>query len=454
MATPLVTPAPPTAGGGVPGVGPVIPFLSNPTAFLGAQRARLGDTFLLLVAGFPLFCVFGPVGLRSLYALPEDEASFGEATRTLLGLKLPPELQAGDLAIFQHLFNRERMDAYLAHIEAAVDDTIDELGAAGTFEVFATAKRLVHRIGFRCWAGREAARAPYFDPLVACFERIDPEQAFVSPASLLWTVVTRKAPERRALRRAAVLLGEIWTGRTRAQRREEDLLDTLHELFAGDADAARHERVAKNVMILHLASLANLYASLGWTLVNLLLHPTHRAAVDAEAAALAARYEGRHLRDQRALAEMTLLESCAMDSIRLAQRSITLRKVLRPCSIETDQGTFALAPGVYVTTLLSVNNRAYDTLDRFDPGHYERGRLAEHVRVPGKEVVSTFGHGRHACVGERFATSAMKIAVLRLLAAFELTPEFVSATAPAGQLGAVARAAAPCPVRYRRKAPT
>lgn len=451
MAVARVTPAPPIVSGGLPGLGPVRPFLANPTAFLRAQRERLGDTFLLRVAGFDLFCVFGPVGLRSLYALPEDEASFGQATRTLLGLKLPPELQAGDLAVFQHLFNRERMDAYLAHIDAALDDTLDELGTSGTFDVFATAKRIVHRIGFRCWAGREAAQPPYFEPLVACFERIDPEQAFVSPASLLWTVATRKAPERLALHRAAALLGEIWATRGRERRREDDILDKLHEIFAGDADDARRDRVAKNVLILHLASLANLYASLGWTLVNLLLHPEHRAAVGDEAARLRATYDGRHLTDQRALAEMTFLESCAMESIRLAQRSITLRKVMRPCRVETDQGTFALEPGVFVTTLLSVNNTAWDTLDRFDPGHYERGRLAATVRVPGKEMVSTFGHGRHACVGERFATSAMKIAVLRLLDALELEPAFASAAAPPAQLGAVARSAAPCPVRYRRR---
>jgi cytochrome P450 len=149
---------------------------------------------------------------------------------------------------------------------------------------------------------------------------------------------------------------------------------------------------------------------------------------------------------------MTLLEACAMESIRLAQRSITLRKVMRPCDVESDQGRFTLAPGVFVTTLLSVNNTAWDTLDRFDPAHYERGRLAPTVEVPGKEMVSTFGHGRHACVGERFATSAMKIAVLRLLDAYELEPAFASASAPPAQLGAVARSAAPCPVHYRRKA--
>src|SRR5215470_6667382 len=139
-AAPFATPMPPRAA--PPPLGHLVPFLRNPTAYLTALRARLGDTFALEVGGFRLFCVFGPIGLRSLYALPEDEASFGEATRTLLGLKLPPELQAGDLAVFQHLFNRERMDAYLAHIDAALDDTLDELGTSGTFDVFATAKRI------------------------------------------------------------------------------------------------------------------------------------------------------------------------------------------------------------------------------------------------------------------------------------------------------------------------
>src|SRR6185436_11051029 len=140
MRTDSVVPAPPRVRGGLPGIGPIGAFLRNPTLFLAAARARLGDTFLLEVAGFRLFCVFGPIGVRSLYALPEDDASFGQATRTLLGLKLPPELQAGDLAVFQHLINRERMDAYLAQIDAALDDTLAELGSTGTFEIFATAK--------------------------------------------------------------------------------------------------------------------------------------------------------------------------------------------------------------------------------------------------------------------------------------------------------------------------
>ncbi len=109
------------------------------------------------------------------------------------------------------------------------------------------------------------------------------------------------------------------------------------------------------------------------------------------------------LHDPRGLAALTRLEQCAYESIRLAQRSLTLRKVLRPCRVDTGAVTY------------------------------------------------TFGHGRHACVGERFATAAIKVAVARHLAALELTPRFTAPTPPPGQMGAVARAAEPCVVAYRRR---
>jgi hypothetical protein len=74
----------------------VRPFLANPTSFLRAQRERLGDTFLLRVAGFDLFCVFGPLGLRSLYvrvagvaALDRRDAEGAGATRPPPGGRAP-----------------------------------------------------------------------------------------------------------------------------------------------------------------------------------------------------------------------------------------------------------------------------------------------------------------------------------------------------------------------------
>src|SRR6185369_15661452 len=135
--------------------------------------------------------------------------------------------------------------------------------------------------------------------------------------------------------------------------------------------------------------------------------------------------------------------------IRLAQRSLTLRQVLSPLTVETESGTHTLAPGVFLATLLSVNNpHAAPGLDRFDPDHYVGRRLADTIALPARELVSTFGHGRHACPAQRFSISAIRIAIRRLLDAYELAPRFTTARPLARQIGGVARAARPCPVAY------
>lgn len=46
---------------------------------------------------YRLFFVFGSDGLRSLYRAREADASFTEATRTLLSLKLPSEALGGQV---------------------------------------------------------------------------------------------------------------------------------------------------------------------------------------------------------------------------------------------------------------------------------------------------------------------------------------------------------------------
>ncbi len=107
MAPPLVEPAPPRAPGRLPWIRAGLAFLANPTDYLRRTRQQLGDSFLVEAFGFRLFFVFSPEGLRSLYALPEKDASFTEATRTLIGFKLPPELLGGDMAMFHHLFGRD-----------------------------------------------------------------------------------------------------------------------------------------------------------------------------------------------------------------------------------------------------------------------------------------------------------------------------------------------------------
>lgn len=284
---PSIDPMPARAAGFLPWVGAGVALLRHPTEFFRRTRARLGNTFVVDAFGYRLFAVFSPAGVRQLYALPESQASFGLATYELvLKHKLPLELLAGRRNFPHTLF-----------------------GGQGTCEVFATMRRLGHRLGLSSWAGHEAASPRYLD-----------------------------------------------------------------------------------------------------------------------------------------------LEQCANESIRLAQRSITLRQVLSPLDFDDGARTYRLAPGTMITTMLSLTNpSAAAGLERFDPEHYTGRRLADTVDLPARELVSTFGHGRHACPAQRFSISAIRIAVRRLVDAYDFTPRFTRADPRPRQIGGVARAARPCSVGYARR---
>jgi cytochrome P450 len=105
-----------------------------------------------------------------------------------------------------------------------------------------------------------------------------------------------------------------------------------------------------------------------------------------------------------------------------------------------------------LTTMLSVTNTtAAPGLERFDPAHYDGRRLAGNVAVATKEMVSTFGHGTHACPAARFSISAIRTGVRRLLDTYELEVAFGTPAARRRQIGGVARAERPLLVRYRAR---
>ena len=203
------------------------------------------------------------------------------------------------------------------------------------------------------------------------------------------------------------------------------------------ADAPAGDRavgVASDVALIHVASMSNLFAALGWMLIDLLAHPDELARVRA---------------GDRARAEV-----CALESTRLAQRSIMARYVVNAVTIDVGDAVHEVGPGATVATLLPLTNTsAAPGLESWDPGRWNRRRLADPRRLAAVELVTVFGHGRHTCPAQPFSLSAMTAAATRL----SRPPSTWSRAGPRRprpvrtQIGGVARAAEPCPVRYRRR---
>jgi cytochrome P450 len=393
-----IDPAPPHADFSLPWD---TPDVHDPVVALADARRRLGDTFTVASGGVTYLFTFREVGLRSFYALEERNASKGIADYRMLVRKLPDELFTERRTFAHDLFGAEDVQGYLDNLDWAIATAIDALGDAGTFDVFDLSRGLGHRLGLACWIGREA---PIAD-LVPEFEILDGAEAFVHPERSRGAT---KDDERAALARVE---GVIRAMLDRADR-EPSFLDDIARRWDDVADPA--VGIAGDVVLLHIATMTNLFAALAWTLAETLLHPT-----DAP------------------------LEQCAFEAVRLGQRSIMLREVLRPLVFSDGENDYHLERGVQLATMLPLTNSERPGAE-YEPGRWRDRSLHHDV------TVTTFGHGPHRCPAQRFSVSAIVRTVERLSSAFELTPRFDEVVPLPAQIGGVARSETPCVVGYRR----
>ncbi len=423
---------PKIAPGLLPWVGSGLALLEDPTAFFTRCRATLGNTFVVDAFGYRMFCVFSAAAVRALYALPERAASKGAADYLMLRLKVPDELFAGRRNFPHDLFGKQDVESYLGNVEEAVRLALDELGDTGRFEVFAFTRRLGHRVGLASWAGVECASAERLDRLIPALDRLDAAESFVHPSRAFLTWATGKRRELAAMRKLEACIAEVLVERARDGRSHDDFLARIAASWADVPEPAKAVGIARDVALIHLGSQSNLFAAMAWTLVNLLARPILLERVRA--------------------GDVDLLERTAHESIRMAQRSITLRRVLQPLEIDDGGALYKVSPGAFVTTTLAVTNTgAAPGLRDFDPEHFDGRRLKDIPGLQARELVSTFGHGRHSCPAQRFSISAIRVSLLALLERYELVPQFQSAVPLRAQIGGVARAEHPCDVGYRRR---
>ena len=288
---------------------------------------------------------------------------------------------------------------YLDNLDWAIGEQIHELGDAGSFDVFALARRVGHRLALACWLGREAP----VEELVADMDVLDGAEAFVHPERMAGAT---QDEERAALARVERTVTELL-----AAPRSPSFLDEIAARWSDVDDPG--PGIAGDVVLLHVATMTNLFAALGWTLALTLLAPSEQS-----------------------------LESCTLEAVRLGQRSIMLRETLRPIEFSDGVTTFALDRGAQLATMLPLTNIYVG--ETYEPARWNDRTLHHDVRV------TTFGHGGHRCPAQRFSVSAIVRTVARLQETFVLTPQFARVEPLPQQIGGVARAAAPCPVGYER----
>ncbi|WAC89525.1 cytochrome P450 [Mycobacterium sp. Aquia_213] len=420
-------PAPPYAEStGLPWDVPV----TDAVAVIAAARARHGDTFAVKSGRDRYLLTFSPTGVESFYALTEETASKGVADYLMLRRKLPDEIFAGRRTLPNMLFRRDDVAGYLVNLDRALGQTTVELAAAGSVDVFDLMRRLGHRMGLASWAGPGSADGETFERLVRAFDTLDGSDAFVHPDRMAAVAATDKRAERAALDEIAEAIAAAVHSFDDGDTQDHALFGRIVDAWSTEPQPSRLHGIAFDVALIHIASMSNLAAALGWALVDLLEHPAQLQRVQ--------------------LGDNAFAQSCALESTRIAQRSIMSRSVLSPVSLDTGAITYQVPPGWTIATLLPLlNTSAAPGLQLWDPDRWTRHQLTEKDALPSPMLVTAFGHGKHSCPAQPFSLSAMTAAMTHLLREYEMTPKWTSHPQPVpAQIGGVARAAGPCPVDY------
>jgi cytochrome P450 len=418
---------PPIAGGLAMPWDALIP---EPVTAIARARATYGDTFVVDSGPDRYLFTFDPVGVRSFYRLPEAAASKGIADWRMLRRKMPDAIFDGRRVLPHDLFARDDVANYLANLHRALDAELAGLGDEGELDVFAFSRRLGHRIGLSSWGGRAATDASNLDALIAAFDVLDGSQAFVRPDVMAELLASDKAAERAALATITEIIG---AGVSDSDEQAHPLFDRIVATWRDEpADVAR-TGVAHDVALIHVASMSNLFAALGWSLIDLLEHPTYAEAVAA--------------------GDRELAESCALESTRLAQRSLMARYVLSPVDLETSTADLEVDAGITIATLLPLTNTsAGPSLTGWQPERWRRWRLADTSDLATEELVTSFGHGKHSCPAQPFSLAAMTATMTAVFGTFDLSPIWSTRPIPEpAQIGGVARAAGSCPVGYAKR---
>jgi sterol 14-demethylase len=339
------------------------------------------------------------------------------------------------------------MRGHAETIQREVDRMVTQLDESGEFDLLDFFAELTIYTSSSCLIGpkfREELDVRYSQVFHGLEQGTD-ALAFVDPYMDIESFRVRDASRAELVRMISGITDQRLAAPPPAKE-DMDLVDVLLSIKDEHGEAQFSADIITGMFIsMMFAGHHTTSGTAAWTLIELLRHPEHLAAVVDELDELYA--DGSDVSYQ-ALREIPYLESAIKEALRLHPPLILL---LREATVPFEVEGYTVEPGTLVGASLSLSNRlpeAFPDPDTFDPTRYLDPRN-EDIQNPWNWI--PFGAGRHRCVGANFAMMQLKAIFSVLLQdwTFEMAQPPESYRNDHSKM--VVQLEQPCRVRYRRR---
>ena len=436
--------------GGLPVLGHALEMKRRPVELFQRGRDMFGDVFGLRLPGTPQAVMMsGPKAHQKFFRLNDKQVSMREVYKLMtpifgkgIAYDAEPEIMKEQLAFFHEALREARLRTYAQGFIEEAEDYFGRWGDEGVVDLYKTGNELTIYTSSRSLLGPK-----FRQRLSGEFARLYYEMeaglsllAFFAP-NLPLVPSFRKRDAARA--RLGQLIAEIVRERRSTGTQEEDFLQTLMEARYKDGRPLTEDEMTGLLLAIMFAGHHTSGVTFAWTGILLNQNPQWIERLRAEQDHVLGGRTSLGLDDLRAMSQ---LEWSIKETLRLYPPIIMMmRKVIEGF----DFAGYRIEPDTMVMTSPAMAHRipeVFPNPHRFEPDRFGPERDEDKKNPMGW---SSFGGGRHRCMGIVFAQLQLRAVWSHLLRNFDF--ELLESRYEPDYDRMLVGPRMPCRVRYRRR---
>lgn len=409
----------PTAPGGLPLLGHLLPLLRDRLGYLQSLPAH-GEVVQIRVGTHPVWVVTSPRIVREILAVQPDSFTKGtlfDKLKVFGGVPLPIAEGKAHLQrrrVMQPAFHRERINSY---IQTMIDTTeralADKTWTDGArVDVLPEMQLMAQGVVMSCLFGSDPARGEALTIMHAV------DTVFATAIKRATAPVTEHLPfGRRKLRRANETIrravADILADRRRNPADRDDLVTLLLDARDEDGRPLPDEEILSEITALLASGSETTAVTMSWLFHQLGRHPELEARLEAEVDAATA---GGPLTPSH-LSQLPFTRRLVQETLRMHTPAWI---ITRRASVEVQLGDTRLPAGadiIWSPWCLHRDPQSYPDPLVFDPDRW----LPERPQ-PAREAFFPFGAGKRMCIADVFSMAEAQVIIALVASRWRLRP--------------------------------